>query len=127
MGVPITAAAEAGSGFPWALVLALAPSVLKGIFGGKSEEEEMWDRASQAKRMMKMLGIDQPYQSRMTGTVDRALAQALFSRMSKMGNWGWPEGMGVDFSFFEDLLGGMSPGGISSGINPAGLRRRISR
>jgi hypothetical protein len=89
--------------FPWGLVLAVAPSILEAIFG-KSEEEKMLDKAQQMKNILNQLGLKPPYQSPFTGTGDRAFAQALFNRLSKMGNWGWPQGMGSDFSFFSDFM-----------------------
>lgn len=119
MGVGLPAAAAASGGFPWSLVLPMGISfigdIIDSIFG-KSEEEKMYDRAMQAQNILRSMGMRPPYQSQLTGTVDKALAKALFSRMSKVGGWGWPEDMGVDFSFFEDLL--------STSSLPGTVRRR---
>ena len=93
---------EGGASFPWSIILSLLPSFLTDLFG-KSEEEQMRDKALQAQSLLKTLGMKPPYQSPYTGKADSALIQLILGRLGKMGDWGYPEGMGIDMSFLGDM------------------------
>jgi len=91
------------------------PSLLQDIFG-QGEDEEMMDRTRQAQQMMRMLGMKQPYQSPYAGKADSSLIQLILGRLGKMGDWGYPEGMGMDMSFMEDLAEGVQRGSMGRRI-----------
>ena len=75
--------AAGGASFPWSIILSILPSFLQDIFG-KSEEEEMHDRALQAQQTMRMLGLKPPYQSPYAGRADSALIQLILGAAIKV-------------------------------------------
>jgi hypothetical protein len=115
-----TAAAAAGGGTPWSIILPILISLLGDFLGGGDEEAEMFERGMGMKNMLAQLGMRAPYQSPYTGQLDRVALQAILNQLKRTSNWGWPQGLGMDLSFL-DLFNPGSSSGLSR--NPLDLRK----
>ena len=92
----------------WLILMGI--SLLPELF---KERKDPYEEALKLKTYMKMLGIEQPYQSRFAKIIDPVVAQALLAQLGRTSNWGWPSGMGIDTSFIQKALSGLRSAGLS--------------
>ncbi|MEW6455105.1 MAG: hypothetical protein AB1410_00120 [Acidobacteriota bacterium] len=73
-----------------------ASSLLAGLFGSiEAKKQRKWEEAQRRKYI---------YRSPFIEKLDPIMMQALLQQYKRMGNWGYPEGMTMDFSFLDNLL-----------------------
>lgn len=97
------------SGLPLQIILPLLIGGLGSIFGGGDDEEvKNFQNAQEMKKLLAMIGYEQPYQSPMLSQMDPIVAQALINNMKRYSNFGMPEGMQVPTDFL-DILGTVNP------------------
>ena len=121
------AGAAAGGGLPWKIILPIALSFFSSQFGGGEDPEvqAILDRLEMQKnmQMFQQMGMRPPYQSPHIAGLDKVSIQAILNQLGRSGNWGWPEGKGMDMSFIEDLLGNIGSGGITTPTGRNLIRR----
>lgn len=121
-GLLAEGAVGSAAGVPWAVILPIAVSLIGSLLGGDSEAKEQQQRQENLTGTLNALrqaGFSPPYQSQMLPVMDPTIAQALLNNYSRLSNWGYPEGMGMDTSFIENALSS-----IAGSSSPA-LNRRI--
>ena len=114
----LQAAGAAGGGLPWNIMLPILLSFFSSQFGGGNDPEvdAILKKLEMQKnmQMFQQMGMKPPYQSPNLPGMDKVSVQAILNQLSRSGNWGWPEGKGMDMSFIEDLLGNMGSGGTTT-------------
>ena len=97
------------SGLPLQIILPLLIGGIGSIFGGGGDEEvKNFENAQNMKKLLAMIGYQQPYQSPMLSQMDPIVAQALINNMKRYSNFGMPEGMQVPTDFLN-ILGSGNP------------------
>ena len=107
-GMGAAAAGAAGGGLPWHIILPILGSLLPGIGGGRDEDEaEAFLKEQELDRMMRRQGLGKySWREKQSQQLSPVVLKALINQMQRMGNWGYPEGMGLDFSFLQEGMGG---------------------
>lgn len=110
-------AAAAGGllGMPWSVVVPVLLSVFGGLF---EKKEDPLEDALLMQQQMKQLGIQPPYQSPYLPQMNEAAMKAVLAQLNRTANWGWPEGMGVDTSWIQNMI-------ATAPTGTGGTRRRI--
>ena len=98
------AAGAAAGGLPWGILLPIALSFFTSLFG-ENEEDKKREDALEMQKLLQQMGLNQPYQSPYLPGMDKVSVKAILNQLGRSGNWGWPEGKGMDMSFIQDLLG----------------------
>jgi len=114
-------AAGAGAGIPMSIALPVLFSFLSssGLFGGGEDEYEKWKREKEQQKLLQLMKPQYPagaYQVNpaMFQGVNSAAYQAVLNHLKRMTNFGYPEGMGIDTSFIDEILSNM-PASMSYG------------
>jgi len=105
IGAGAAGAAGAGgllSGANWSVILPVLMSIFGGLF--EKKEEDPLTQANNMLGMMKRLGIQTPYQNPYLPQMGEAAFRGSLGQLGRTANWGWPEGMGIDMSWIQDML-----------------------
>ena len=115
--------AGGAAGMPWSIIVPILLSIFGGLFE-KSPERE----AEDLQKQMEAMGIKPPFQNPYLPQMSEAAFRGSLGQMGRTQNWGWPEGMGLDTSWIQDMLANIQPAlppavGNTGQWNPALGRR----
>lgn len=112
--------AAGGGGIPWAMIIPILGSLFEGLFS-ESEEDKRQREMIELDQMMRQMGMGKySWREKQSQQLSPVVLQAIINNMKRMGNWGYPSGMGIDWSFLQQALpnmGAIRPGGLGGGLD----------
>ena len=87
---PVATAATAAGGFPWGTIASIGIPLLIDLLTPKSRQEKEFE--ANIARLLATTRGGYDYYSRLIGGMDPKITEALFSRLSRFKDWGFPAG-----------------------------------
>lgn len=91
-----------------------APLIMMAVISvlGELLKKSPEKKAREQMALQEELGYKQPYQNEYLPQMSEAAFRASMGQMGRTANWGWPEGMGVDTSWMDEMGKNIQPAQI---------------